>query len=225
MSNFLEGYEDAAARVLRFQGLHPVGRIETEVINHNPVQGLILVKASIYREHEDILAAGVDYAYGEKDTYPMNMRKWYVEDTVTSAISRAIALVIPTEKKPTSENMARVDKPTTAKPFAEKLQDRITVPVADDPWTIKAVDPSAPAVEAVQLVKDVLGGKTQEDIPTCKHGEMVWKTGVSQKNKKPWGQFRCKLQASAGAVQEAFCDPVWYEISKEDGSWKPQVKW
>lgn len=224
MSNSLEGYEDAAARVLRFQGLHPVGRIETEVINHNPVQGLVLVKASIYREHEDTLAAGVDYAYGEKDTYPMNMRKWYVEDTVTSAISRAIALVIPTEKKPTAENMARVDKPNAAKPFAEKLAEKITVTNEEDPWTIKAVEPAPAAHDAVQLVKDVLGGKTQEDIPACKHGEMIWKHGVSSKNKKPWGQFRCKLQASAGASQEAFCEPIWYMIS-EDGSWKPQVKW
>lgn len=224
MSNFMENYEDANARVLRFQGLHPVGRIETEVINHNTVNGLILVKASVYREHEDTLPAGVDYAFGERDTYPVGMRKWYVEDTVTSSIARAIALVIPTEKKPTAQNMARVDKPVANKPFAEKLAEKITVEKEDDPWSIKAVEPAAPASDAVQLVKDVLGGKTQQDIQTCKHGDMIWKTGVSSKNKNPWAQFRCKLQASAGASQEAFCEPIWYEVAP-DGTWKPQVKW
>ena len=38
-------------------------------------------------------------------------------------------------------------------------------------------------------------------------------------------KFRCKMQASAGAPGVNFCEPVWYEINQEDGTWQPQKKW
>lgn len=223
MSSFLQGYEDAAARVLRFHTLHPVGRIETSIINHNPVQGLILVEARVYREHEDTLPAGIDYAFGERDSYSPSMRKWYVEDTVTSAIARCISLVIPTDKKATAENMAQVEYAETKsapRSFKEKLDEKVILPIEDDPWTVKAVEPVANASEAVALVQEVLGGvKVDKDIPLCRnchdHKPMTWKTGVSAKTKKPWANFNCF----------ACKDVIWYEI-KADGSWGPQEnKW
>lgn len=223
MSSFLQGYEDAAARVLRFHTLHPVGRIETSIINHNPVQGLILVEARVYREHEDTLPAGIDYAFGERDSYSPSMRKWYVEDTVTSAIARCISLVIPTDKKATAENMAQVEyseAKSAPKTFKEKLDEKVVLPVEDDPWTVKAVEPVANAAEAVALVQEVLGGvKLDKDIPHCTkchdNKPMTWKTGVSVKTKKPWANFNCF----------ACKDVIWYEIAA-DGSWQPQKnKW
>ena len=223
MSDFLKGYEDAAARVLRFHTLHPVGRIETSIVNHNPVQGLILVEARVYREHEDILPAGIDYAFGERDSYSPSMKKWYVEDTVTSAIARCISLVIPTDKKATAENMAQVEytqAKSASKSFREKLDEKVVLPVEDDPWTVKAVEPVANAAEAVALVQEVLGGvKLDKDIPNCTkchdNKPMTWKTGVSAKTKKPWANFNCF----------ACKDVIWYEIAA-DGSWQPQKnKW
>ena len=227
MSNFMEGYEDVAARIKRWQVAHPVGRIETEVVHHDSVKGQVLVKAAVYREHEDILAAGIDYAFGDVSNYPASMRKWYVEDTVTSAIGRAISLVLETDKKPTAQDMAKVEyvnksMPSANKPFAEKLAEKITMAVEDDPWTIKTVDEAPAAVDAVALVKEALGGKTQQDIPSCKDGEMVWKTG-KKKNGQPWGGFQCKRPRVDG--QSPPCEPIWYEISKTDGTWQPQVKW
>lgn len=223
MSDFMKGYEDAAARVLRFHTLHPVGRIETSIINHNPVQGLILVEARVYREHEDTLPAGIDYAFGERDSYSPGMRKWYVEDTVTSAIARCISLVIPTDKKATAENMAQVQytesKPAT-KSFKEKLDEKVVLPVEDDPWTMKAVEPAGTIADAVALMSEVMGAtKIDKDIPHCSkchdNKPMTWKTGVSSKNNKAWGNFSCF----------ACKDVIWYEIAP-DGSWRPQKnKW
>lgn len=223
----MEGYEDVAARIKRWQVAFPVGRIETEVIHHDSVKGQILVKASVFREHEDTLAAGIDYAFGDVTNYPASMRKWYVEDTCTSAIGRSISLVLETDKKPTAQDMAKVDYvnksvPEAHKPFAEKIAEKISLAKEDDPWTIKTVDESAPAKDAVALVKEALGGKTQQDIPSCKDGEMVWKTG-KKKNGQPWGGFQCKRPRIEG--QEPPCEPIWYEISKIDGTWQPQVKW
>jgi hypothetical protein len=225
MSDFLKGYEDAAARVLRFHTVHPVGRIETSIINHNPTQGLILVEARVYREHEDTLPAGIDYAFGERDSFTPSMRKWYVEDTVTSAIARCISLVIPTDKKATAENMAQVEyaesKPAP-KSFKEKLEDRVVMPVENDPWTVKAVEPAGTAAEAVALVQEVLGAtKIDKDIPECKHGQRVWKTGA--KNGRAWANMSCnarpRTHESWSDVDK--CEPIWYVIDA-NGAWKPQ---
>jgi hypothetical protein len=114
--------------------------------------------------------------------------------------------------------MAKV-KAAEPKPFADKLADKITTPVEDDPWTVKAVAPAPSAAEAVALVADVLGGtKVDEDIPTCTHGTMAFSEGVSKKNNKPWAQFRC--QNPAGGFLEK-CEPVWLEINR-DGKWVKQ---
>lgn len=221
----MKGYEDAAARVLRFHTVHPVGRIETSIINHNPVQGLILVEARVYREHEDTLPAGIDYAYGERDSYSPSMRKWYVEDTVTSAIARCISLVIPTDKKATSENMAQVQytesKPAT-KSFKEKLEEKVVLPVESDLWTVKAVEPAGTAADAVALVQEVLGAtKIDKDIPECKHGQRIWKTG--NKNGRAWANMGCSGRPRVHETWADFdkCDPIWYVIDT-NGAWKPQ---
>jgi hypothetical protein len=106
---------------------------------------------------------------------------------------------------------AEADKP---KPFAEKLADKITVEKEDDPWTTKEVHPAPSAAEAIDLVKEVLGGvKIDKDIPLCRnchdHKPMSWKTGVSAKTNKPWANFSCF----------ACKDVLWYNLSP-DGTWK-----
>jgi hypothetical protein len=99
----LDDYETVAERVMRLKTLHPDSRILTEVVKLDNERGEILARASIYLD-EGVAAS--DYAFGVASTYPQSMRKFYVEDTVTSAIGRAISLVIPTDKKPTREDMA-----------------------------------------------------------------------------------------------------------------------
>lgn len=227
MFNFMEGYEDVAARIKRWQVAHPVGRIETEVVHHDSVKGQILVKALVFREHEDTLAAGTDYAFGDVTNYPASMRKWYVEDTVTSAIGRAISLVLETDKKPTAQDMARVEYvnkriPEASKPFAEKLAEKITMAVEDDPWTIKAVEPSEPM--SVEEVAKAIGAKVLTDDPKCKHGNRVWATGTS-KTGKVWGHWKCDNRPINGErwAEVEKCDPLWYDIQK-DGTWGPRIE-
>ena len=222
MSNFMEGYEDVAARIKRWQVAHPVGRIETEVVQHDSVKGQILVKASVFREHEDILAAGVDYAFGDVTNYPQSMRKWYVEDTVTSAIGRAISLVLETDKKPTAQDMAKVEY-VNNKPFADKLADKITVPVADDPWTVKAVEEPKAAAMSVEEVAKTIGATILTDDPRCEHGNRIWKTGVSKAG-KPWGMWACDARPMNGQrfADVAKCDPLWMDLAS-DGTWKERV--
>jgi len=218
----LEDYEPVEERLSKFIKDFPDFRISTELVAHT--NDRYIVKACIYRTYADSEPYSSGLAEETVSSRGVNSTS-ALENCETSAIGRALANAGYATKgrRASREEMLKVNN-NAPKSFREKLDDKITVPVADDPWTVKAIDPAAPAVDAVALVKEALGGKTQEDIPSCAHGEMVWKHGVSTKNKKPWGQFRCKMQASAGAPGVNFCEPVWYEIT-ETGTWQPQKKW
>ncbi len=211
----LSSYEDVNSRIRRFQISFPVGRIVTDVIQFNAEKGHVLISAQIYREHEDTLPAAVDYAFGDASTFNASMRKFYVEDTVTSAIGRALSLVLETTHKPTIQDMARAK---LAEPKPEKY-----IPVVNeaDPWTIKTVAAPSTSAEAVSIVKDIIGGTTDKDVPRCPHGEMHWAHGMTKAN-KPWGHFKC-MAAATGEMNR--CpkgeDVIWYEISPE-GNWRPQ---
>jgi len=213
----LSNYEDINSRIRRFQIAYPVGRIVTDVIQFNAEKGHILVSAQIYREHEDTLPAAVDYAFGDASTFNASMRKFYVEDTVTSAIGRALSLILETVHKPTAQDMARV------KVAEQKAKEYIPVVNEADPWTIKSVPAPTTSAEAVAVVKEIIGGTTDKDVPRCPHGEMHWAHGMTKAN-KPWGHFKC-MAAATGEMNR--CpkgeDVIWYEISPE-GNWRPQKK-
>jgi hypothetical protein len=147
-----------------------------------------------------------------------------LENCETSAIGRALANAnyAAKGKRPSREEMAKVNQ-AQPKPFAEKLADKITVEKEDDPWTIKAVSPAPSAADAVALVQEVLGAtKIDKDIPHCKHGERVWRTG--SKNGKEWANMSCNNKPMNGErwAEVDKCDPIWYVISS-DGTYKPQV--
>ena len=206
----LENYEDVQSRVRRFQIAFPVGRIVTDIIQFDAVKGHVLVGASIYREHEDTLPAAVDYAFGERDTYPSNLRKFYVEDTVSSAIGRALNGVLETDKKPTKQDMAKVEIKTESKSppqqFVNTWDEFIDSP--------KNVTLPQSLKEAAELIQTELSATADEPIPTCQHGTRIIKEG--NKNGKPWRGAMCSRNGTAGDG----CSPIWYVVSKSTGKWR-----
>ena len=221
----LEDYEDVATLNRWFIENYPMGRSDINVLFHDPDKGFITIKASVYRDSNDAHPAATNIANGVRDQYIQNMRRFYAEDVATSALGRAILLLKGAGKTATADDMEKVgqvtDKPTP-KPFTEKLAEKITMPVEDDPWTVKAVEPAASAADAVALVQEVLGAtKIDKDIPHCKHGERIWRTG--NKNGKPWANMSCPVQPGRQETwaQVDKCDPIWYVIDN-NGAWKPQ---
>ena len=210
----LEDYETVEERLARFWKEHEDGRIDTTLVE-STLQRFI-VKAAIYRTEVDAQAWTTGYAEETVSTRGVNSTS-ALENCETSAIGRALANAgyATKGKRPSREEMSKV-KAAEPKPFAEKLADKITMPVEDDPWSTKAVTEAPTAESAVDLVKEVLGGvKIDKDIPLCRnchdHKPMSWKTGVSAKTSKPWGKFDCYV-----------CRDVrWYVIAA-DGTWKPQ---
>jgi len=225
----LEDYETVSDRVARFQKLHLGGRIVTHVVSLDNTKGEVLAKAEVYREHEDTQPAAVDYAFGIAATYPQSMRKFYVEDTVTSAVGRALSLVLDTDKKPTREDMHKVKAHNDVRATIEETKAKMSetsgtyIPVVkeDDPWTIKPATMPPTMGEAVSTVKEIIGGQTEKDIPRCQHGDMIWKTGQTKAG-KPWGHFKCPYAVTGELTRcPSPNDVIWYEINKE-GAWQRQ---
>ena len=193
---------------------YPEGRIETKLLSHTLNQ--FIVFAAIYRDSADVQPWATGLAEEKESIKGVNSTS-ALENCETSAIGRALANAgyAPKGKRPSREEMSKVIQ-NQPKPFAEKLTDKIIMPIEDDAWTVKAVEPAGTAADAVALVQDVLGAtKIDKDIPRCRnchdHKPMDWKTGVSAKTKKPWGKFDCYVCR----------DVIWYNIAA-DGSWKPQ---
>jgi hypothetical protein len=216
----LEDYETVEERLVKFWKDHPDGRIDTLLVDATLQR--FIIKASVYRTEVDAQAWTTGYAEETVSTRGVNSTS-ALENCETSAIGRALANAgyVTKGKRPSREEMSKV-KAAEPKPFSEKLSDRIITPVEDDPWTVKAVDPAPSAAGAVALVQEVLGAtKIDKDIPHCKHGERLWRTG--NKNGKAWANMSCPVtpQRQQTWAEVDKCDPIWYVIDA-NGAWKPQ---
>lgn len=210
----LEDYEDVNSRVSRFQKAHPVGRIQVDVVSHDVINGLVLVRAACYREYEDINPSGVDYAFGQRDLYPASLRKFYVEDTCTSAIGRCLALVLPTENKPTKQDMERVEGSDKYEKRLENFKkEKVAVENPKDPWTIETKEMPLPVAEAVVALND---GIVPEQIPMCPKHNRAMQSRTGNKNGKPWKHYKC-----IGEWPDTCDQIIWMEIDKS-GRWVPQ---
>jgi hypothetical protein len=205
---FLDNYEDVAARIKRFWVAYPSGRIETHIIDFNAPAGYILIECRLYREYEDEKASAIDYAFGRVESYQASMKRWFVEDTCTSAIGRAIGLLLGSDTRPTKENMAAV----------ETMPQAFVTQVEPDPWSKPFVeDGFTTATQAMAEIGNQLGGKLIDEAPMCKHGHMVIKEGTSAKTGKEYRGYVC-----TGNVKSDQCPPIWMNKS-QDGTWKAQT--
>jgi hypothetical protein len=219
--SFLDNYEDVAARIARLWATYPTARVQTNIIDFNAEKGYVLIQAQIFREYEDVNPSATDYAFGNVATYNVNMKKFFVEDTVTSAIGRAIGLLLGADKRPTRQDMEKV----------ETVSAKVANSTADDydPWTKKFGDvPSYKTAEEAEQsgipslgssmdeIKKQLGGELVAEAPQCSHGHRIWKQ-AHEGAPKNWGGYFCTERTKATQ-----CAPAWYVLAS-DGKWKPQV--
>jgi hypothetical protein len=204
---FLDNYEDVASRIKRFWAAYPSGRIETHIIDFNAVAGYILIECRLFREYEDEKPSAIDFGFGRVESYQASMKRWFVEDTVTSAIGRAIGLLLGSDTRPTQENMKQVENMPAA--FVNKVED--------DPWSKPfAEDGFATAATGIAEIVDQLGGEILAEAPQCKHGHMLLKQGTSPKTGKDYRGHVCVEKVKANQ-----CPAIWYVIGS-DGKWKVQ---
>jgi hypothetical protein len=205
---FLDNYEASRERLERWLENFPLGRIETRIVEFSAEKGYVLVEAKAFKNSESLVAAGIDFAYGYQGAYQQNMKRWFVEDTVTSAIMRVQQLVMGGAERSTREIMEQVESAPT------KI-------ATSDPtafWSTQATEQAGLGTfgVAVDEIAKQLGGELLPEPPTCIHGHRVWRTGTSAKTGKPWGNYSCVER------KPKQCDAKWYVLSS-DGKWKPQV--
>lgn len=224
----LSEYQTCAERLELFWKDHPDGRVDTKLIEASASR--FIVQAYIYRTEVDQYPWASGLAEETVSGRGVNATS-ALENAETSALARALANAGYSPKGDPSKRASREEmtkvaakqeikatiEQTKAK-MAQTAEQYVPVQKADDPWTTWEAAPVQTMESAVETVKEILGGTTDSDIQRCKHGEMIWKTGVSKQN-KPWGHWRCPAQVTRDMPGgEVPCDPIWYEIQK-DGTW------
>jgi hypothetical protein len=224
----LEDYETVEERLIKFWKDHPDGQIHTKLLDQN--SGRFIVLAEIYRTEADSRPWTTGLAEETVQGRGVNATS-ALENCETSAIGRALANAgyATKGKRASREEMTKVAtvKKTeaiideTKAKMAETSGTYIPVVKEDDPWTIKEATMPPTMEAAVSMVKEIIGGQTEKDIPRCAHGDMIWKTGQSKAG-KPWGHFKCPYAVTGELTRcPSPNDVIWYEINKE-GAWQRQ---
>lgn len=181
----LEDYEPVDSRIAKFWEKHPNGSIQTEIISTGAIH---IMKATLYTEDGLIVANG--FAKEVESDRGVNATS-ALENCETSAIGRALAnagFQAKIGKRASREEMEKVQRSTSAKA---------------DVWeTITQPSPDMSALsQAIDVVSRELGAK---EIPSCKHGEMNYKSGTSTKTGRPYSGYICPSKD-----RKDQCEPRW----------------
>jgi hypothetical protein len=212
----LEDYEDVATLNKWFIANFPMGRSDISVVSHDATNGYILIQATLWRDSTDDKPAASNLAFGSRETFMPNMKKWYVEDTASSALGRAIILLKGSNKTATKDDMKRVE---TSEPnqYEKKLQERRYGAPGTKSAAIEDALRASFAVEnkvddpqqwSLSEAVDAIGKSTPNPPPECEHG-MILKQGVS-KGGKPYYGYVCK-----GSNKE---HAIWAKMTA-NGNW------
>ena len=223
---FLDGYEASRERLERWNKTYPLGRIETDIVEFNAEKGYVLVMAHAYRHFEDDVPAGTDFAYGYQGAYQQNMKRWFVEDTVTSAIMRVQQLVMGGAERSTREIMEQVEK-VPAKIANADHNDYWTTKFGDVPSFKTAAEAEMSGVPsfgssadslgtAILEISTKLGGEVMPEAPKCDHGNRIWRESKPDAAKK-WAGYFCPEREKNNQ-----CQPFWYVVGSS-GKWAPQL--
>ena len=228
----LSQYQTVAERLELFWKDHPNGRIMTKCLEMSTSR--FIVYSEIYFDAADPYPKATGLAEETVQGRGVNATS-ALENCESSSIGRSLANCGyspkgDAAKRPSREEMSKVAAKAqtesviaeTKAKMAETSKEYVPITKEDDPWTIRDAAPATTVEEAVNIVKDIIGGQAEKDIPhcpTCKK-EMQWKTGTSKAGKH-WGKMECKNFGGSGVCNQV----IWYEITK-DGTWAPQkAKW
>jgi len=216
---FLDNYEASRERLERWNRTFPTGRIETRIVEFSAEKGYVLVEAKAFRNQEDVLPAGVDYAYGYQGAYQQNMKRWFCEDTVTSAIMRVQQLVMGGAERSTKEIMEQVER-TPAKIANTDTTDYWTTKFGDVPSYKTAGEAEQSGVpsfgSSLNEIAQQLGAEIMPEAPKCDHGHRIWRESKEGAAKK-WGGYFCIEREKNNQ-----CQPFWYVVSST-GKWAAQL--
>jgi hypothetical protein len=192
----LDNYEDVNSRIKRFRETYISGRITTEIVELNVKDGYVVIRACAYREHEDVVPAAIDYAFEQRSDRGVN-RDFWIENCSTSSIGRCIGLLMPSDARPTRQDMEKVER--LAAPMVE-----VDLWATNPEVKPEGVGSVRPAAETIADIKAQLGGEILDPAPICSHGRMVYKEGVSPKTGSNYRGYTCSSKSRGDQ-----CKPIW----------------
>ena len=200
--SFLDNYEDVNSRIARFRREYPSARMIATIEDMDLAAGWVLFKAEIYREYEDHVPSATGYAYGNVKTLQPHMARWFIEDCETSAYGRCIAALIPSETRPTRQDMEKVETSKTVIP-SDDLWATLTVKQTETETSTQHVG-NVLTLVAERVLDEPAHPTPTPQPPHCRHGEMLFKSGTSQKTGNPYTGYTCKSTDRSDQ-----CKPVW----------------
>jgi hypothetical protein len=204
----LEDYEDVATLNKWFIANFPSGRSDIAVISHDPVNGYILVQATLWRDSKDEQPAVSNIAFGSRETYMANMKKWYVEDTASSSLGRAIILLKGANKTATKDDMRKVESESIKNIYGKSGNSQVIEMALRKSFADDAKPASEPTTWSVGDVAEALSTKPKQQ--ECSHGLMILKEGTA-KTGKPYYGYVCS------APKGNQCDAKW-AVTAANGS-------
>lgn len=205
----LDDYEDVATLNKWFIANFPSGRSDISVISHDPVNGYILVQATLWRDSKDEQPAVSNIAFGSRETYMPNMKKWYVEDTASSSLGRAIILLKGSNKTATKDDMRKVESEPIKNIYGKSGNSQIIEMALRKSFADDAKTASEPTTWSVGDVAEALSIKPKQQ--ECVHGLMILKEGTA-KTGKPYYGYVCS------APKGEQCNAKW-AVTAANGSW------
>jgi len=211
----LADYEPVEVRLEKFIKDYPAFRISTELEVVEATR--YIVKAYLYKDASDSLAWATGYAEETVTSRGVNQTS-ALENCETSAIGRALANAgyAPKGKRPSREEMGKVVAKKAEKQAVADEQDYWTTPVNE---YNKVVQAPVTLEKAMENIAAVMGTEEAAEVPQCKHGSMVWKTGHSAKTGKDWAAYQCTALGHSGF--EGKCPAIWYVLDSS-GKFVPQ---
>jgi len=187
MSKFnIEDYETVQERLNTFHKMYPDGSIITDENDWRETRdGRIIWRAVVsVRKEADGPVCGTGTASeieGANKFAPNNA----CELAETSARGRALVAIGIGQQASRDEVASARSKEETPKPVQQ-----------DDPWA-----------KGMEILGDALGAEPLANQTTysCSHGVMVYSTGISKKNNKPWAAYKCPDNVQ-------LCDPKWMKV-------------
>lgn len=85
-------YVPVSERLEHFYKDYPSGRVLTSIVEHDAEHGFVLIRAEIYRQHDDAMPAATGHAFENRSEGYVNKTS-YIENCETSATGRALALL------------------------------------------------------------------------------------------------------------------------------------
>ena len=215
----LADYETVEVRLEKFIKDYPDFRISTEL--EVCEKDRYIVKAYLFKTAQCSSAFSTGLAEEKVTDRGVNQTS-ALENCETSAIGRALANAgyAAKGKRASREEMSKVVAQKPPKPPVAEVK-----PDDQDYWTTPVneyrgvVDAPVTLEKAMETVAAVMGTDEAAEVPQCKHGSMVWKTGHSAKTGKDWAAYQCTALGHAG--YEGKCPAVWYVLGS-DGKWTPQ---